>query len=269
MELMEKYPLIDTLKPIGIVQSAVKLTGEMPYTGRLEKIRVFSEYLPAMHQLTEHSHFWILCWFHEADRSLLRKIPGVIPHLPEYGVFGLRAAQRPNPIGLTLVDLEKIEGDTLYVSGLDAVDGTPVLNIKPYFESDIVFSPKTPHIRTAKYHLRERDFHKQALAHHGEECIGLELGVQMALIIDTCFGKIQAPDLHVTVTGDPCLADVLQGLTRARLAKPARFCYRESTGASTVTWKKDDKAVKFTVRPGVDLVAAREAADDLFDFEVL
>ncbi|HWR55395.1 MAG TPA: tRNA (N6-threonylcarbamoyladenosine(37)-N6)-methyltransferase TrmO [Negativicutes bacterium] len=269
MALVENHALPVTLKPIGVVESSMKSTGAIPYTGNWAKVRVFPAYLPAMHRMTEHSHFWILCWFHEADRSLLRKIPGVNPHLPEYGVFGLRAAQRPNPIGLTLVDLEKVEGDMLYVSGLDAVDGTPVLDIKPYFESDIVFSPKTPHIRTAKYHLRERDFHKQALAHHGEECLGLELGVQMALIIDTCFGKIQAPDLQVTVTGDPCLADVLQGLTRARLANPARFCYRESTGAATVTWRKDDKAVKFRVRPGVDLTAAREAADDLFDFEVL
>jgi tRNA (Thr-GGU) A37 N-methylase len=59
----------------------------------------------------------------------------------------LRAPARPNPLGLSLVRLEAREGNILRVSGLDAVDGTPILDIKSYFENDIIFSPLTPYIR--------------------------------------------------------------------------------------------------------------------------
>lgn len=264
-----KYALSDNLRPIGKVMSEGKSTFDMPVTGKPAAIKVYPEYAPAMHRMADHNYFWVLCWFHEADRSMLRKIPGINPALPEYGVFGLRTPSRPNPVSLTLVKLEKIEGETLYVTGLDAIDGTPVLDIKPYFEVDIVFSPKTPYIPPATHEMRTADFRKQALAHHGEECLGLELGVKMALLIEEYFGKIQSPDLKLTVEGDACLADVLQGLTRARLANPSRFIYRAGTGTpTTVTWEKIDKAIKLTVRPDVDLVTVQtDPGQDLFDLE--
>jgi len=58
--------------------------------------------------------------------------PGSKPDMPTVGIFATRAPVRPNPIGLTLVDLVKREGNVLVVKGLDALDGTPVLDIKPY-----------------------------------------------------------------------------------------------------------------------------------------
>ncbi len=268
---MMEDELKDLLRPIGRVISDEKSTYKMPsVTGLPAAVKIYPAYVPAMLRMAEHSYFWILSWFHEADRSLLYKIPGVNHELPEYGVFGLRSPSRPNPIALTLVKLEKVEGDTLYVSGLDAIDGTPVLDIKPYYEADIVFSPRTPYIPPGTYEMRLADFRKQALAHHGETCLGLELGIKMALLIEDRFGKIQAPDLKLRVEGDPCLADVLQGLTRARLANPARFSFRESPGSSLVTWQKGAETIKLTVRGAVDLATARTAPErDLFDVEVL
>jgi len=263
--------LKDVLRPIGRVISDETSTHKMPsITGLPAAIKIYPAYLPAMLRMAEHNYFWILSWFHEANRSLLYKIPGVNHNLPKYGVFGLRAPSRPNPIALTLVKLEKIEEDTIYVAGLDAIDGTPVLDIKPYYEADIVFSPRTPYIPPGTYEMRMGDFRKQALAHHGEACLGLELGIKMALLVEDHFGKIQSPDLQLRVEGDSCLADVLQGLTRARLANPARFAFRESAGPSVVTWQKGDETMKLTVRARVDLAAARTApAQELFDLEVL
>lgn len=74
----------------------------------------------------------------------------------------------------------------------------------------------------------------------------------------------------MTVTGDACLAGVLQGLTRARLTNPPRFIYRASNGASTVIWHKNARSIKLTIRSGVDMATARTATEqDLFDLKVL
>ena len=112
-------------------------------------------------------------WFHKADRDILTVVPGKVnSNLPEYGVFSLRAFSRPNPIALSLVRLERVEDNLLFVSGLDAIDGTPVLDIKPYYEQEIVFSPVTPYIRPLKREMRQKIFIKQALLHHQENAPG-------------------------------------------------------------------------------------------------
>jgi tRNA-Thr(GGU) m(6)t(6)A37 methyltransferase TsaA len=247
------------LRPVGVVVSEWHSTDTMTIAGKPAAIRIFPDFSPAMHRIEEHNYFWVLCWFHQADRSILRSRPAQVnSQLPEYGVFGLRTAARPNPIALSLVKLEKIVDDTIYVSGMDAINGTAVLDIKPYFESDIVFSPKTPYIRPKEYMMRVNLFRKQALFHHGENCCGLELGVQMALVADEHFGQIQCPDVELTVYGDPCVADVLQGLTRARLANPARFTYLKNAGPTRVIWKKADKTLIITVRDDIGTAIANE-----------
>lgn len=242
------------IQPIGYVQSPWQSTLAIPLGGVPAIIHIKPEYQPALYRIGDHSHLWILSWFGEADRSVLRVVPSKFnPSLPEYGVFGLRTSARPNPIALTLVKLDKVEESRLYVRNLDAVDGTLVLDIKPYFEADIVFSPTTPYMPPREYQRRKASFYKQALAHHGEQCLGLELAVKMALLVETYFGQIQSPDLQLIVEGDACLADVLQGLTRARLANPARFSYQHHPLHNKVQWMKEGKSLTLTVRPDVDL----------------
>lgn len=236
--------------PVGYVVSEWHSTEQIQCTEKPAVIQVFEDYLPALHRVAEHSHCWILSWFHKADRSILRTRPTRINvDLPEYGVFGLRNPARPNPIGLTLVQLEKIEGGKLHVSGLDAIDGTPILDIKPYFEGDIVFSPRTPYIFSPNVDMRRAIFRKQALAHHGEACPALEWGVNMALLADQYFGQIQSPELKIVVKKDACLADVLQGLTRARLANPARFSYIEHSEITETFWRKGVDSIKMLPLP--------------------
>jgi tRNA-Thr(GGU) m(6)t(6)A37 methyltransferase TsaA len=73
----------------------------------------------------------VLTWLHEAGRDVLRVHPRDDPSTPERGVFTTRSADRPNPIGLHEVEVAAVEGARVLVRGLEAVDGTPVLDLKP------------------------------------------------------------------------------------------------------------------------------------------
>lgn len=83
-----------------------------------------------MQDLAGFSHIWLLYWFHQAGPARLI----VQPFLQdvEHGVFATRAPTRPNPIGLSLVHLVRREGCVLYLEDVDILDGTPLLDIKPY-----------------------------------------------------------------------------------------------------------------------------------------
>jgi len=122
------------LKPIGFVRSPYKTMSEAPHQGRdsdqESEIVIDEEYVPGLKDVDHHPHLIVLCWFDRADRARLTATP---PHLStEHGVFATRSPHRPNPIGFCIVDLLRRNGRTLRVRGLDAVDGTPVLDIKPY-----------------------------------------------------------------------------------------------------------------------------------------
>lgn len=88
----------------------------------------------ALDGIEEWSHIYIIYWLHQIDRSMERILlfPGNEPDNPPVGILATRAPIHPNPIGLTLVELVNRENNVLHVRGLDAYDGTPVLDIKPY-----------------------------------------------------------------------------------------------------------------------------------------
>ncbi|MDI9632806.1 MAG: tRNA (N6-threonylcarbamoyladenosine(37)-N6)-methyltransferase TrmO [Methanolinea sp.] len=120
--------------PIGYVHSPFRSRGDAPRQGRLSPavstIEVRPEFRDGLYRIGESRHLFVLCWLDRADRDTLRVVP---PHDPvEKGVFATRSPDRPNPISLSLVDLLGVEGCTLTVRGLDALDGTPVVDIKPY-----------------------------------------------------------------------------------------------------------------------------------------
>jgi len=123
-----------TLRPIGFVRSPYNVKGDAPRQGRLSdtisEIVILDEYREGLMDLGRESHLFVISWFDRADRSVLRATP---PHEGiEHGVFATRSPNRPNPVALSLVDLIRCEEGVLTVRGLDALDGTPVLDIKPY-----------------------------------------------------------------------------------------------------------------------------------------
>ena len=254
-----------TLKPIGVVKSQFKMPGDMPIPGRGGVVEVFPEYIEALLGIEENSHLWILSWFHLSKRNVLKTVPYRIDlGLPEYGVFSVRSPVRPNPVGLSLVQLNRVEGNVLHVSGLDAVDGTPVIDIKPYFENDIIFSPRTPKILPSKREMLINLLMRQALNHHQEECPDLLMAVRMTVLAVEKFGRLTLPDLSVIVTGSPCLADSIQGLCRARLSNPPRFEFRPSDSLGQSIWRRGDEVLNIvTLRP-----INRTGLTDLTDIEI-
>ncbi|MGE4375263.1 MAG: tRNA (N6-threonylcarbamoyladenosine(37)-N6)-methyltransferase TrmO [Methanoculleus sp.] len=120
--------------PIGIVRSPYTEPGDAPRQGRLvdvvAEIHVLDAYVPGLEGVERSSHLIILYWLDRAERGqLYARPPG---ESRERGVFSTRSPARPNPIGFGVVDLIGREGNVLLVRGLDALDGTPVLDIKPY-----------------------------------------------------------------------------------------------------------------------------------------
>jgi tRNA (adenine37-N6)-methyltransferase len=130
------------LVPIGVIHSPYRVKGDAPHQGRLSstasEIEIFLGYADGLKDIAERPHLIIVYWLDRADRSTLTAIP---PHSKkEHGVFATRSPDRPNPIGLAVVDLLGIDGAKLTVRGLDAFEGTPVLDIKPY-------SPEIDYVR--------------------------------------------------------------------------------------------------------------------------
>jgi len=103
--------------------------------GAEAKLRIYPQYAPAhsLAGLAEFSHVWLLSWFHlNTNKTFHPKIHSPRLKGGKIGVFASRSPHRPSPIGLSLAKLERVENDTLYLSGIDLVNGTPILDVKPY-----------------------------------------------------------------------------------------------------------------------------------------
>ncbi len=122
------------LRPIGYVRSPYRERRDAHRQGRLSdavsEIVVDSAYEEGLLRVGEKTHLVVLCWFDRADRERLRVTPPKNP--VEHGVFATRSPDRPNPVSISVVDLLGIKGCVLSVRGLDALDGTPVIDIKPF-----------------------------------------------------------------------------------------------------------------------------------------
>jgi tRNA-Thr(GGU) m(6)t(6)A37 methyltransferase TsaA len=122
------------LHPVGYVRSPYKARGDAPRQGRfsdtISEIVIDEQYRDALWQVEGRKHLWVLCWFDRADRTVLRATPP--GSSSEKGVFAIRSPDRPNPVSLCMVDLIGVKDCILSVRGLDAFDGTPVIDIKVY-----------------------------------------------------------------------------------------------------------------------------------------
>lgn len=128
------------LTPIGRVSSSLKDRTNAPRQAAEGAPSAALEVLPAFSQAIEglrpNDELWILTWLHEADRDTLKVHPRSDPRNPLTGVFATRSPDRPNPIGLHRATIVKIEGTTVHVDALEAIDGTPVLDIKPVLKGE-------------------------------------------------------------------------------------------------------------------------------------
>jgi tRNA (adenine37-N6)-methyltransferase len=105
----------------------IQPTGAAGVQGTVE---VFQDYRPGLKDLDGFSHVILLYHFHHSHSFNLQVVPFL--DTEQHGVFATRAPKRPNQIGLSIVKLDKVEGGVLYIQNVDVIDGTPLLDIKPY-----------------------------------------------------------------------------------------------------------------------------------------
>ncbi len=120
---------------IGTIRSPFSSRTGMPIqpataVGTRGTVEVHDEYAEGLHDLDGFSHIILLYHFHRSEGFDLI----VVPYLDSvaHGVFATRAPRRPNPLGMSIVRLERVEGSALHITDVDVLDGTPLLDIKPY-----------------------------------------------------------------------------------------------------------------------------------------
>lgn len=127
------------LIPIGYVRNEVRPPQKMTNFGVPSTVEILPQFADALLRIEKHSHIWVLGWIDRGERDVLQVIPRGGSEL--HGVFAVRSPARPNPIGLTSARLLKREGLVLHLDKLDFLDGTVVVDIKPYFAvRDLHFS---------------------------------------------------------------------------------------------------------------------------------
>jgi len=129
------------LTPIGTVESPLTDLGSAPKQGDEGAPDAWLDFAPAVFDGLEGLHVGdeviVLTWLHHADRDVLRVHPRDDTSRAQQGVFNTRSSDRPNPIGLHRVEILAIDGTRLQVSSLEAVDGTPILDLKPALSSNV------------------------------------------------------------------------------------------------------------------------------------
>ncbi|GAB4271025.1 MAG: tRNA (N6-threonylcarbamoyladenosine(37)-N6)-methyltransferase TrmO [Deferrisomatales bacterium] len=122
--------------PVGFVRSPISTPDRAPRQGRDAGLEVVLEILPAYEPALQGIERWpqlvVLCWMHRGVRDRLQVVPRGDPALPLAGVFATRSPHRPNPLAVYTVDLLEVRGRCLRVRGVDAVDGTPVVDLRPH-----------------------------------------------------------------------------------------------------------------------------------------
>ena len=121
---------------IGTVNNSILEQQDSGWGEVVSRIELFPDYRAGLDGLEAFSHAIILTYLHQAKFDLsrhLKRHPRGQTIFPKVGLFAQRSKDRPNPIGITVVMIQSVESGVLTVKGLDAIHGTPVLDIKPFF----------------------------------------------------------------------------------------------------------------------------------------
>ncbi|KFE52955.1 tRNA (N6-threonylcarbamoyladenosine(37)-N6)-methyltransferase TrmO [Pseudomonas syringae] len=188
------------VSPIGFVRSCFKEKFAIPRQpqlapaarGVLELAAPF-DHPDAVQGLEQVSHVWLLFLFHLAleDKPRLKVRPPRLGGNRSMGVFATRATHRPNGIGQSVVKLDKVEPGRLYLSGIDLLDGTPVLDIKPYVPYADSVAIATNQIASAAPDLIPVGWEPAALAQAHEH--GLRLQEPLIELIEQCLAQDPRP----------------------------------------------------------------------------
>jgi tRNA-Thr(GGU) m(6)t(6)A37 methyltransferase TsaA len=128
-------PVECRLHPVGVIRSGLKARSKAPRQGSEGAPDAWLEVDPraaqGLHRLAAGDQIIVITWFHRARRDVLQVRPRSDPRNPLTGVFATRSPDRPNPLGLHPVVIRAIDGNRLRIGPIEAIDGTPVVDIKP------------------------------------------------------------------------------------------------------------------------------------------
>ena len=124
-----------TYKPIGVIHSPFKKPKGTPIQSSSAKgvkgtVEIFPEYVEGLQDINGFSHIILIYHFHLSKKSSLKAMPFMDDKI--HGIFAIRGSSRPNPIGISIVRLLRVDENVLYIQNIDIVDETPLLDIKPY-----------------------------------------------------------------------------------------------------------------------------------------
>jgi tRNA-Thr(GGU) m(6)t(6)A37 methyltransferase TsaA len=214
------------LRQVGVVRSPITERQEMPTLGAPAAVEIFEEFAPALLHFEKHTHVWVLAWLDTASRDPLQVTPRAVRGQgPDtlHGVFALRAPSRPNPIGLSAARVTSRSGLRIELDLLDFVDGTPVIDLKPYFVTrDLIFSARNAQIgRPADREALVEALLLQGSQFHGELCDDVRLAADIvANFRGETLGFKDPENLEVEAPLQrPHLVDALMGMTRASLGR--------------------------------------------------
>ncbi|WP_440856341.1 tRNA (N6-threonylcarbamoyladenosine(37)-N6)-methyltransferase TrmO [Pseudomonas syringae] len=188
------------VSPVGFVRSCFKEKFAIPRQpqlapaarGVLELLAPFDQG-EAVQGLEQVSHVWLLFLFHQAleDKPRLKVRPPRLGGNQSMGVFATRATHRPNGIGQSVVKLDKVDAGRLWLSGIDLLDGTPVLDIKPYVPYADAIGDATNHIASAAPALIPVHWQNAALQQAREHA--LRLNEPLVELIEQCLAQDPRP----------------------------------------------------------------------------
>ncbi len=132
-----------SIKPVGIARNREREQHFGGWKNVVSDIAVNKKYREALDGLEGYSHVLVVYWMHKAKKRVIKHRPQGIG--PLVGIFACRCQGRPNPIGISAAKITGRRGNVLSVKGLDVINGTPVLDIKPYTpQYDLVKNARTP-----------------------------------------------------------------------------------------------------------------------------
>lgn len=214
-----------TCRPIGVIHTPFRERLAAPrqaaaardVEGRIELHPGFS-FEHALSDLSGFPYIWVLFWFHHNQGWRPKVLPPRSAH--RRGLFATRSPYRPNPIGLSAVKLERIEGLTLFVRGVDMLDGTPVLDLKPYVPyADAIHDAEGGWLETARDPLPGFvvEFENAAVSamEYLQSTWGIELEEPIRAILT--LGPQQHPYRRIRADGDQMVLSVKDWRARFRV----------------------------------------------------
>ncbi len=186
-----------TLEPIGFIKNNVENRSAMTMSGTKSTIEIDPKFSSSLDSIEENSHIIVCCFLHMAKRDVQKVHPRKfnIYSLSEKGVLSTRSPDRPNPISISVAKLLKRDKNTLTLDNLDVINGTPVIDIKPYIaDSDGVFNAQRLNVKTSLTNANEQyyyDFLKEsALNYIFAQDNSLDLGIYSLIKIVETFKEM-------------------------------------------------------------------------------